>query len=340
MKPLLALPLLVAAALTVAGGDEQDSFLRTDLYELVLGADPDRWCGPGDDAYVGDEPADLIGAHFALSLSCLFREQSVPEHLAGEVPELEHLPAAEDGAEFLIVRIAHQAKYWPELEDSLYGTRSWIMVGERRIDVGEVPAAGKFLVLCVPIGAEAVLWVEDSGRAQGLDLRTGSRVDPIAGYYDGPIFRSFPGEEFTYEKVRFGTSRYWWDMSCTTDSSYVRRTMWTEELGWAPEGTAFLSVRFWWCGDGTFDETTWALDHGEALEVMIGTEPAEQVAWNEDPSTEEWGGAMHTVVFSVPVDQGEFKVLFTPIGQVTELADGSVYDLWGQPDATVWTVKF
>ena len=337
---VVMLPLLAAAALVPAASAPFDAFLRTAPYELIAGSDPDRWCGEGDDAYVGDDSADLRGVHFALSLDCLIQEESVPDRLAGEVPALEHVPAAAPGTEFLIVRVAHQARYFPEIGSSPHTTQSWIMAGDRRIYVGAVPAAGKFLVLSVPTGAETVLWIEDSGRAQGLDLRTGAQVDPVTGYYGGPGFQAKTSEEIEFVDVEFGTSRRWWTMDCYADPATITRTMWTERLGWAEEGTAFLTVEWWWCGEGTFDDTTWALDKEEALEVMVGTEPAELLDWSERPSGAAWGGAVHTVSFAVPLDAREFRVLFTPVGEVTELANGEVHQIRGRPAPAVWTMSY
>jgi len=335
---LVALPLLAAASLTAAGSVEPGSFLRTETYELVTGADPDRWCGPGEDPYVGDDWADLRGAHFALSLSCLFHAPSIPDRLAAEAPELQYLPAAAPGDEFLIVQVAHQAQYFPEVEAST--TESWIMADTKRVYLGEPPAAGAFLALTVPAGAETILWVEDAGRAQGLDLRTGARIDPIAGYYTGPVFMTDRSENFDYEGVRFSNANGWWKMECHNDGARVSRTMWTDELGWAPEGSVYLLGWFWWCGEGTFDDTVWELDKDEAFEVMIGTESVERLQWNETPTTAEWGGATHELVFEVPVDQHEFKLLFTPTGEVTELANGEVFEMTSRPAPTVWTVNF
>jgi hypothetical protein len=335
---LFALPLLAAASLTAAGSAEAGSFLRTETYELVTGADPDRWCGPDEDPYVGDDWADLRGAHFALSLSCLFHAPSIPDRLAAEAPELQYLPAAVPGDEFLIVQVAHQALYFPEIEAST--TESWIMAGAKRVYLGAPPAAGTFLALTVPAGAETVLWVEDAGRAQGLDLRTGARVDPVEGYYSGPAFATFTGEAFDYDEIRFGNASGGWRISCDNDGARVSRTMWTDQLGWAPEGSVYLAVWFWWCGEDTFDETTWELDKDGAFDVMIGMESVERLQWDETPATGEWGGTIHELVFEVPVAQHEFKLLFTPTGELTESSNGEVFEMMSRPAPTVWTVNF
>lgn len=113
---LAALPFLVAAALTTAGSATSDTFLRTEPYELITGYDRNPWCAKGDDASVSEAPADLRGPHFSFSLSCLQETPAIPRDLAAAIPELEHVPPAREGVEFIVAQAARQSGYLPEYE--------------------------------------------------------------------------------------------------------------------------------------------------------------------------------------------------------------------------------
>jgi hypothetical protein len=264
----------------------------------------------------------------------------MPRELAAAIPDLEHVPPARSGTEFLLVQVALQADYLPEYETATAFLDSWIQVGPERIALRSVPASWVYFVLSAPVDQPAVLWVEDDGRAQGLDLRTGEQVEPLAPYYQKIGFWVLEGEELKYEKVRFGTQRRWWNMTCTSGGADVTRSLWRPDRGWAPEGTVFLAVDFWWCGDGTYDETTWTLDTDKVLEVGIGAEYLRPVDWTKSAYGGTGGGALHTAVFEVPADRGEFKIVFAPYGEVTELANDEVHRLIEPPETTIWTVEF
>lgn len=183
----------------------------------------------------------------------------------------------------------------------------------------------------------AVLWIDDAGRAQGLDLRSGEQVDPVVSYYNDIGLWTHKAEGFEYEGVGFRGERGVWRLTCIRSGAELKRSVWTEKNGWAPEGSVWLTVRFNWCEDA-FTETIWTLDTERALRAKGGSESLELVAWNEEPANSQ--GQIQTVVFEAPADAAEFKVLFVPAGEVTEKESGNVYRQLEMPSITTWTASY
>ncbi|SDE24445.1 hypothetical protein [Glycomyces harbinensis] len=311
-----AVPVLVAVALGAAGGADTDSFARTAPFALITGVEHDPWCDEGDDAYVLDSPADLRGPHFSLSLGCLFRGDAVPLDLAAAGSDLEHVVPVEDGSEFLIAQVASMAEYEPELEADAMAVTAWIQAGGERIDLNGIPAEGRSFVLSVPVGEDAVLWVDDSGRAQGLDLRTGAQVEPIGSYYNGLRLSEVAIGGYNTGEIDVYNSRASGYVRCADGSGTAHRSVWREDLGWAAEGTVFLEVRFKWCSE--LESSTWELDRERAVTVDRNT----PLSWT---ATELEGGWDHfAIVFAVPADADEITVDFTPYGEVENDESGTL----------------
>ncbi|MFC3495478.1 hypothetical protein [Glycomyces rhizosphaerae] len=338
---LVALTLLAAAFLTVGGSMDSDSFLRTGPYELATGIDRRLWCEPGDDASVIDEPADLRGAHFSISLACLFKDASMtPEQLAA-IPELAQMPQAGEGVEFLIAQVALQADFLAEHGTDPTWVESWIEVDGERIDLETTPEPGQYLVLSAPVGAAATLWVEDDGRAQGLDLRTGEPLDRVEAYYTDPGFWTESDGDFETLDAYFVSDGRSWTVGCHSNRVEFTRSMWLEDYGWAPEGSVFLQVEFWWCtGAGVYDDGIWTLDSERSLFVRTGSEVALPIGWSTRDNPSAARGQRHTVVVEVPAAESEFRVNFAPTGEFEEAATGEVFSLGRFPAVFTWNAEF
>jgi len=308
---LLALPLLAAASLTAAGSAETDSFLRTEPHELIAGNAGDPWCEEGDAASTLAEPADLRGAHFAFSLECLFKAPKVPEDLAASIPVLEQVPAAQNGAEFLFVQVALSGEYSPEYTTEPSELTSWIESGKERIPIVAAPRSNDFYVVSVPRGDRAVLWVSDSHRHQGIDLRTGEQVDPVTAYYNGLALRSFDFGGYDTEEVDLRNGRYSGWIRCKTEyAEATTRAVWHQQQGWADEGMVFLEVRTNWCAQT--ESFTWELDQTKAFTIDGGG----PVSWTatDAESTEGWDTL--SLLFVIPADTVEATIDFSPVGTI------------------------
>ncbi|WP_211116567.1 hypothetical protein [Glycomyces buryatensis] len=69
-------------------------------------------------------------------------------------------------------------------------------------------------------------------------------------------------------------------------------------------------------------------------------QPVQPLDWSTHPSATESNGETHTVVFEVPADAREIKVLFTPAGELIEHSSGDIYQLREMPEITQWEVSF
>lgn len=336
LRAVLIVPLLAALALTAVGSVASDSFLRTEALTLVTGADPEPWC---DDA-APDDLADAVlrGAHFSFGLSCRFERAAIPEPQAALSEDLAHMPPAEPGVAFLFAQFASRAAYPPDLRYDAARLTSWIEVGSERLDLDSAPEADDFLILSAPDEAPVVLWVEDAGRAQGLDLRTGERVEPVAAYYEDLEFWTVTVDGYDYVDLLYRNGPGGgWLMCCSYSWAELTRSAWTESLGWAPEGEVFLTVRFDWCG-ADYNEVEWRLDTDTALIVFSGSAIVAPAEWTVE--TDEFGAEVHQAVYAVPADTEGFAVMFLPLGEAVEKETGEVFHPVEVPTATSWLVEF
>ncbi|GAA2277334.1 hypothetical protein GCM10009853_034410 [Glycomyces scopariae] len=339
IRPLRALAnaavvLTVSAAVgaTAAGSVAADSFVRTEAYELFTGQDTESWCiGDYDALTVG---ADLRGPHFAFSYLCRFAEDETP---AAVHAAFAGTPALAEGTELLAVQSSLEPVYLPEVGAEAVDV--WIEVGPERIDLAGLPVAFGYLAVAVPAGEDAVLWVEDDGRAQGLSLRTGDRVEPVASYYNGLASEAVDTARYEFADVQVRNSSRGGTALCGGYASATRQT-WHPELGWAAEGTSFLTVELNWChvlddGSGT-DVLRWELDPELALVSADGTPTPLQ--WTEDPGEDD--RLLVAAVFAVPEDLAELRLDFVPLGDLHDLVGGGDYYFGDTPEAAELVFRF
>lgn len=304
----------------------------TGVFEVFTGSTDVAWCGPGDDARVLEGGADLTGPHFAVSLLCAYSGEDALEQTAEAVPELEDLPQLVGGAELLIDQVALAATYEPQASGDV---SAWIDVEGERLDLEALPEPGAYLAVSVPEGADAVLWVEDEGRAQGLDLRSGSQVEPVAAYYSeigtGPV--DLGGYE--YEDVRVVGSSNAYRLTCGSAWGTAARSVWEADRGWAADGKVYLRVDFKWCHE--FDDLYWLLDPEAAVTVDAGDEAVAPIDWAEADQADGW--IMVTAWFEIPEDADVVTVDFLPVGGVED-GSGDTYAFAETPEPTEWTVAF
>ncbi|HEX2143269.1 MAG TPA: hypothetical protein VHG10_02055 [Glycomyces sp.] len=325
-----AMPIIAAAALTTAGSAEPGSFALTGPYELFSGADEGSWCLNHPDSR--SDGADLRGPHFALSFRCQFIQSEIPWTMHAE---FETLPKLADDTEMLAVQFALSPKYQPEAEAGPVDI--WIEAGTERFDLHGLPGSGDFAAVTVPNGDDAILWVEDEGRAQGLSLRTGERIDPVASYYDGIPAEADDWQIFRYEKVLVRHSHDAYRLTCAGPAEVTRHT-WLPDQGWAAEGRVFIAVKLSWCDDFK-DIVRWELDSEAALVVFEGGQPTAPVHWSEAPESDR-ERLMVTAVFEVAHDNSDVRMDFTPVGHLENLREDEDYYFTETPEATEWTFEF
>lgn len=336
IKPLIPLTLLTLAASGCSLLGE-----KTEAYELVTGDGASALCTNGDDLWFFDQDAAIVGPHFSLALLCHHAGAAIPEALAA-AEGLGELPEAAGDVEWLVNQFALAPELVAEsqvdpddpaaLESEAVGLAAWIEAGEERIELDAVPAPGAHLAVAVPEGEDAVLWVEEDGRAQGLSLRSGERVDPVAAYYDGRTLGPVMGDEFGYEEVAVANGDNAWRLTCGSSFVESDRSAWRPEEGWAEPGTVFLDVRFNWCSYADA-ALRWNLDES-ALTVQAGGEPVAATAWSAEELPDTDGTMRYTAVFAVPEDAAGATLVFTPVGDLENLDGGDGYAFVDTPAAT------
>lgn len=331
MKTTLPAATLAASLLAASACSALPFTDETEAYELVTGDTESSWCAPEDDSRRLESGADLRGPHFALSLMCSYTGTAIPDPIAADVAALGELPEPESDTEFVLAQFALADTYDPEAETEQGDVAAWIEAGERELELEALPVPGGYVAVAVPVGEAAVLWVEDDGRAQGLDLRTGAQVDPVAAYYNGLSTEPVVVDEFAYEDVTIlnGTDAY--RLACGSDTLQGHRAVWREDRGWAAEGTVHLEVSFSWCG---YEDPgiAWHLDEA-ALTVETGDDVAEALSWEAIDLGEEFDGdTRHVAVFAIPEDAAAATLVFTPVGDLENLDGGDDYAFLDTPE--------
>ncbi|WP_030160149.1 hypothetical protein [Glycomyces sp. NRRL B-16210] len=308
---------LVALALTATGCSSSET---SPAYELTAGPTDATWCAAGDDLWFYEQ-ADLVGPHFSISVLCHFEGTEPPESLAAKESLLADLPPTADGVDLVLNQFALGPSLEPEFEAA--PVKAWVALGDEEFELDGLPEPGSFLAVTVPENEDAVLWVEDDSRAQGLDLRTGARVDPVAAYYGDLATSPVLVEIFFYEEVTVRNGSGGWDLTCGSDFLEADRGAWHEDQGWAPEGTVFLQVRFNWC---TYeDNLVWHLDEDAALSVASGDEQIAPLSWDTAELESSARTLRYTVVFAIPEDAATATLVFTPVGDLENLDGGEDY---------------
>lgn len=327
MKPLIT---LAALALTTAGCSSLPFMERTEAYEFITGAGDTAWCVDGDAAWLLTNDADLSGPHFGLSILCHFDGTEMPEQAAEHAPDLADLPKLAGDTEILVNQIALGPDHSAEFQDDPALVTAWVESGDERFDLDSVPEPGGFIALTVPAGETAVLWIEDEGRAQGLDLRTGEQVEPVAAYYNTLATDAvFQGDSFVTDETTVLNADKAWDLTCTSDFLEGDRSIWREDLGWADEGSVFLQVTFNWC---TYeDNLIWHLDPDASLAVQSGDEVLAPLSWNAEELPDTGGTLRYTAVFSIPETDVHALLVLTPVGDLENIAGDDDYAFLDTP---------
>ncbi|WP_460546207.1 hypothetical protein [Glycomyces halotolerans] len=335
---------LAALALGATGCAAIEPLETTGLYETVRGTSDTAWCQQGDDARLYENGSDLRGPHFSISFLCHYAGSEIPEHVVAEAEQLDDLPQLISGAEYLVNQMAIAPTY--ESEHELGAVEAWIEAGGQKLELGSLPVRGGYVAVTVPAGDDAVLWVEDEGRAQGLDLRTGAQIDPIGAYYNDLGLGAFAGSGgYEFDEIKMINDIGVLTVTCSSSWSEVTRSVWSEERGWAADGHAHLTFQFRWCGseDSEYlDYVHWKLDRGRALKVWNDDESYEPVEWNEGEDQGD-GWVLETAVFEIPVEAAELTFEFTPVGELKALGRaeaGGDFQFSSAPEPGEWEVSF
>jgi hypothetical protein len=113
-----------------------------------------------------------------------------------------------------------------------------VMVGDRPPVTISKAAEDLLVVVSVEKGAKATLVAGDAEHRQGLDIRTGSRIDQIKDFYNAPVADD-PGG-LAYFTVRFRSGALAGKERPISADPALAIVPWGEGVGWAPSGKVWL----------------------------------------------------------------------------------------------------
>ena len=207
--------------------------------------------------------ADLIGPHSVLLLGGEATVTSVDGTQACALAQPRAVRAAA-GHQLLLVMMNNNPKATvpqpglPECQDSSssppaacqnYAGPS-IVIGGQSTPLSSVPGAGDVLAASVPDGAPVALQMNDGGRPQDINLRTGLRTSEVSSlYYPVPQQSLNPNLSWSWN-VLYIPALKWWagdgsgptesDVDLTVGSGTAVLEPYMDSPGWAPSGQAWL----------------------------------------------------------------------------------------------------
>jgi hypothetical protein len=129
-----------------------------------------------------------------------------------------------------------------------------IVIGGHSTGLPLVVGAGNVLVVSVPDGAPAELQMNDGGRAQDIDLRTGLRTSEASSlYYPVPQQTLNPNLTWSWNIPNIPALKWWAgegsgpalsDADLTVGNGTALLAPYVDSPGWAPPGQAWLLMSF------------------------------------------------------------------------------------------------
>lgn len=211
--------------------------------------------------------ADLIGPHSVLLLGGEIAVSGVDGTQACALAQPRAVRAAA-GYQLLLVMMDNNPKAnvpqpgLPECQDANssppaacqnYAGPS-IVIGGQSTPLTSVRGAGDVLAASVPDAAPAQLQMNDGGRPQDIDLRTGLRTSEVSSlYYPVPQQTLNPNLSWSWN-VLYIPALKWWagdgsgptlsDADLTVGSGTALLEPYMDSPGWAPAGQAWLVMSF------------------------------------------------------------------------------------------------
>jgi hypothetical protein len=296
-------------------------------------ADYTALVGEGFDSFPGATKFDpgqgeLRGPHAGYVFSAVATAAEITAQQAAALgfvkTDAKHGVRPADGHEFLILRTSETSNLAGQARPPT--TNVTIRTGGTSRPLKELVTARRTLILSVVKGAEATLVLDDEGRTQTLDLRTGKRgPDAIALYY--------PTREADVDGD-LGC----WGVAGITAPSLVQGNLvsfaggtgkaglypFYGRQGWAPPGRAWLTVGI--KPLSTIGDPVVIVDPASFKLTPAGGKPVAPVAaTGEIKVVYPAGGAGEPVslVFDVPDTFRSGSITFAPQGTVTVMVNGS-----------------
>jgi hypothetical protein len=194
-----------------------------------------------------------------------------------------------------------------------------IVIGGQSTPLSSVPGAGDVVAASVPDGAPAQLQMNDGGRPQDINLRTGLRTSEVSSlYYPVPQQALNPNLSWSWN-VLYIPALKWWagdgtgptlsDVDLTVGSGTALLEPYMDSPGWAPSGQAWLVMSVQLSLDA--DSFNLALNVPSSFTLALpggATVPASGSATTNGPSTA-------SLVFQVPATTSTATLRIQPTVQ-------------------------
>jgi hypothetical protein len=320
--PILAVAMTALLALTTAGCSAFGADLpaKPADYVEVLDMDSRRLSSDvmSSGGLVPEDEGVLLGPNFGIFADWAGAVESLSDDDAEALGFAEPFRAANDH-ELLMLSIADDPRWeggrWKERDAKLeaallIGER---VIGERKVELKSVPKPGSLIIASVPKGASAKLSVTDNGRAQSLDLRTGTRA-PDAIRWD-PAHQLNAKYQGSGRVSGYGKARDL-DVDITIESAQLEPYL--PGQGWAKPGRAWLLLNL-----SQVYSTGLDADLGEPT-IAFFVEPSKtfRLSWQGGTARAAGGRGLNTLnpaarylaVFEVPASFRGGSLTITPDG--------------------------
>lgn len=212
-----------------------------------------------------DRPGLLMGPHFKVQLGGFTVADSVPADQAALYGFSGGPVRAENGTEFFLAIVAADTTGGDK------GVRAALDVDGTERPLDHVPTAGEAVAAVVPTGAKVALSVFDEDRGQSVNLRDGSRIKEIDGYYNGALRSEDPKDYSESGKATGDAGANYLPVSRTLhikmNVGVATRDPWDDELGWADEGKVWVTVPI----SDMVTDSVWGFDTGKNSHEPIMT---------------------------------------------------------------------
>jgi hypothetical protein len=263
----------------------------------------------------------LIGPHSFLQLDRVARTTTLTADQVG-VAQLgdQALPAhAKSGYEFVLAHLTpngtgDQGAARPGLPgydgDALNASKAAIVVdGTSRSVPGQL-FADETLIVSVPTGAPVALRMNDGGRAQELDLRTGKRTRTAS-----PLYYPVRTASTTFDDAYYVTGPHT-SAGLTSASGTAVLAPYADKLGWARKGRAWLFVTV---GFSTSSLSQFKPNVARSLTLTVGGTTLTGHATSSGDTTSEpdapgAAGGHLDLAFDVPASLRSGTLNYLPVG--------------------------
>ncbi|GIG66249.1 hypothetical protein [Phytomonospora endophytica] len=261
----------------------------------------------------------LVGPHFAFAVGGAQFAKNIDAAKAAELG-LEGPLTAPPGYEVMTFQISPEYTAEAALSGR-DGATAALELGDRTVDLDEVPEPGELIVAMAQEGAPAKLVVTDAGKRFSVNLRDGVHEEFVPALLVAPTLSSYGNAGPYDQEVKAETDE--WIITFGTGTEFqLARTAWAEGYEWAPDGKLWIEVQFTfqhlWKGKNV--DIDWVLDPAKSLTLKVGDSTVK--ATKTETGEKQNQMIAYSMVFEVAPETAAVDIVFKPSGDI-KVIDGS-----------------